>query len=79
MNHLLLCTSCNEVLVKHMGQQIKVRGKIILFKSDKAFTVCPGCHTEVQIPVSIDVPLAKSLFSDQSRLYVENKKGLDLE
>jgi hypothetical protein len=75
VNKLLLCMHCDEVLLKHMGDQIKLRGKIIIFRDNEAFTVCPGCRSEVQVPVSID--LQKNIdhpTSVSSKLYVESTK-----
>lgn len=55
MNTLhLSCTKCGELLVKSLGNEVKVRGKVFIFRDNKSYTVCKGCGSEVQVPVLLE-------------------------
>jgi hypothetical protein len=76
MDHLFTC-SCGEVLVKSSEGVTKIRNKILVFRGDKAFAVCPGCGAENQVPVQLDnVELAKSR---QPKLFLRDKPKLVLD
>lgn len=63
MNHVLHCENCNEVIVKSIGEEVKIRGKLLCFKKGLAFVVCKGCDAEIEVPVKLDQELVKSLVS----------------
>lgn len=44
--------SCDEIIVKSDRGVTKIRSKILLLRDNKAFAVCKGCGTEVQIPIT---------------------------
>ena len=62
MSHLIHC-SCGEVIVKAIGSDTKIRAKILVFKEDAAFAVCKSCDSEVQVPLSLNEDMLKSLSS----------------
>jgi hypothetical protein len=76
MNHILSCSKCDEVILKSMGGETKIRGKVITVKEGKVFAVCKGCNSEVQIPLSFDpkvlqnknLPLLLNKDVDRSKL-----------
>ncbi len=73
MLHKLHC-SCGEVIVKSDTNQTKICGKVVLFKSNKAYTVCKTCNNEQEIPVSLDLNLMKSMVdTTKIPLYVRKR------
>lgn len=62
MSHLIHC-SCGEVIVKAIGSDTKIRAKILVFKEEAAFAVCKSCDSEVQVPLSLNEDMLKSLSS----------------
>jgi hypothetical protein len=65
MSHLIYC-SCGEVIVKAIGSDTKIRAKILVCKEDAAFAVCKSCDSEVQVPLSLNEDMLKSLSSAAS-------------
>ena len=53
IEHLLICR-CGEVLVKSTNGEIKLRSKIVVFRSAGTMAVCKGCGAELPIPVTLD-------------------------
>lgn len=61
MDHLFTC-SCGEVLVKSSPSEVKIRNKILIFRSGIAIAICPNCNKENQVPVQLDqVEMAKAI------------------
>lgn len=52
MNHIFSC-ECGEILIKAVGDLVKVRSKILLFKAGQCFIVCKKCSTEHLAPISL--------------------------
>lgn len=54
---------CGEVLVKSLYAEgsYKLRGKVLLNKGDKLFSVCRQCSGEVELPIKcvVDIPKTK--------------------
>lgn len=63
MSHVKHCPKCNEVVVKSMGPEVKIRGKVTLVRNGKVFTVCKSCNSEVTVPLVLDETMYKSLLS----------------
>jgi ribosomal protein S27E len=61
VNKSLCCANCGEVVLKSVNGELKMRSKITIFKNGGAYAVCKGCSTEIQIPVSIDEKMMKSV------------------
>jgi RNase P subunit RPR2 len=78
VNYLVCCPSCNDVIVKDDGAETKIRSRVLLLKGGNAFAVCKGCGKEVQVPVSLDQALVKSLRSTPPKLYISGKKPIDM-
>lgn len=57
----LACSTCDEVVIKGMDSEMKIRAKVIIVKDGAVMAVCKGCNTELQIPLKVDNDLAKSL------------------
>ncbi len=55
MERFFSCTKCSEVIIKSLGKSVKVRGKVLIFRDDKAYTVCKGCGVDVEVPLKIDL------------------------
>lgn len=72
----LACSNCHELVIKGMGDnQQKIRTKVILIKNNAVMAVCKGCGSEIPIPLTFDVELAKSLFQkEEPRLYIKSRK-----
>lgn len=72
MSNFLACTSCHEVVVKSIDGEVKVRAKVILVRDGHTYAVCKGCNTELEIPLTYDSTLAKSLAQTTGpRLYLK--------
>ncbi len=54
MEHLLCCSKCSEVILKGLGSSAKIRGKLIVVKEGKVFSICKGCGEEVLVPLTMD-------------------------
>lgn len=72
MGCLVQC-NCGEFIVKENGGETKIRGKLIVMKSNKAFSVCGGCGAEVEVPLELDQTLIKSLRTNPP-LYIGKKR-----
>lgn len=72
MNQAILC-KCNTVLFKSVdGGSIKLSAKVIIFKDDKAFAVCKGCDSEIQVPLVVDEVMMKSMAANSNiKLFVK--------
>lgn len=73
MNQALLC-KCDTVLLKSVNDETKLRCKVLIFKGDKAFAVCKGCDTEIQVPLKIDEEMMKSMNTNANnnlKLYIK--------
>lgn len=53
MQHVLMC-KCSEVILKSQNGEVKIRGKLVVIRNNKTYSVCKGCGAEVQIPLSFD-------------------------
>lgn len=73
MNQALLC-KCDTVLLKSVDGETKLRCKVLIFKGDKAYAVCKGCDTEVQVPLKVDTEMMKSMNTTSSSLKLFVKK-----
>ena len=73
MDYLLCCNNCGDVIVKDSGDETKSRGKLLVLKSNKAYSVCRGCGAEVEVPIQRDEELFKSLRTSP-RLYIGKKR-----
>lgn len=72
MSSFLACGNCHEVVVKGLGNEVKVRAKVILIRGGKTFAVCKGCGDELQVPLKYDQDMAKSLpMTTGPRLYLK--------
>jgi RNase P subunit RPR2 len=71
MNNFLACTICHEVVLKGIGEEIKVRAKVILVRKGHTYAVCKGCGSELEVPFRFDLDLAKSLAQTDPRLYLK--------
>lgn len=69
----LLACKCGEFIVKEHGDETKVRGKLLIVKSSKVFSVCNGCGEEVEVPLQLDQNLIKSLRTNPP-LYIGKKR-----
>lgn len=78
-NIFLSCSSCHGRVVKSVGNEIKIRSKVLLFSDEKGpRAVCKGCGSELFIPLSLDVDMIKSLAKDSSpRLYLSSSDTED--
>ncbi len=71
MDPVLTCR-CGEVLIKSVNGTTKVRGKIIIFREGKGFSVCKGCGVEQPIPLTLNedalqLPARPALFVSKSK------------
>lgn len=58
-------------MLKSRDGEAKIRSKVLVFRDDKAYAVCKGCNTEVQVPLKIDL---SSLPTDKKPgLYIDKK------
>lgn len=73
----LACSKCNEMIIKSVNGELKMRTKILLISEDKgARAVCKGCGEEIPIPVKLDTQMVKSLAREKSPpLYLRSFKG----
>lgn len=49
---------CGEYLVKSFsddGSSYKLRGKLVIMKGHKLYSVCKGCNTEVELPLDVTI------------------------
>ena len=53
MDHLSIC-GCGEILMKSNNGTTRLRSKILIFKSGKAYAVCKKCGLELSVPVSLN-------------------------
>ncbi len=60
MIHILVCKRCTEVILKSVGNEIKIRGKLLVIRDGKAFSVCKGCGFEVEVPLLFDKSVLQS-------------------
>lgn len=75
MRSFLACTNCHEVVIKSVNDEIKVRAKVILVRDNQTLAVCKGCDAELEIPLTFDAALAKSLaYGAGPRLYLKEVK-----
>lgn len=68
----LLECECGEFIVKEYGDETKIRGKLLIVKSNKAFSVCNGCGAEVEVPLELNQSVIKSLRNNPP-LYIGKK------
>lgn len=75
MYSLLSCPHCSEEIIKSVGETVKMRAKVTVFRDGGCFAVCRGCSTEVAVPMTLDTaPLQKSMskpVSNNVRLYID--------
>lgn len=59
---MFYCEKCgNEVVKSYPGGKVKLRTNIVIWEDGRAFCKCQKCHSEVPIPVSLDLPTGKKL------------------
>lgn len=68
MNHVAVCRHCNDVIMKSLGDETKIRGKIVVFRGDTAYAVCKSCGVENEVPLTLN----KSQ-KEPTRLFVPKK------
>lgn len=75
MDQGLVCVKCGELLIKNMGDSIKIRSKVLVFSStNECVAVCRGCKTEINLPLKVDLDVVKSMSNkSQLRLYIKKK------
>jgi ribosomal protein S27E len=72
VNEAIICNHCNEVVIKSMNGEAKLRSKVVIFRDDQAFAICKGCNSELPIPVKLDVGMMKSITeSNKVRLFIK--------
>jgi hypothetical protein len=50
---------CGEHLVKSQEEgSYKLRGKILILKGNKLYTVCKSCNTEVELPLNVTMTMS---------------------
>ena len=69
MDQTLSCIHCDEVVVKSIGPDFKIRSKVLIIKGLSTFAVCKGCGTELELPISLE--LKTSVNKSVSRLYIK--------
>lgn len=69
-DYSLACTHCHEVILKSMGDAVKVRSKVLLIKNNCTFAVCKGCNSEIPLPLRLDESLTKALRRGEPYLYL---------
>ena len=65
----LMCSKCDEVVVKRKGSVTKIRSKVLLIKGGQTLAVCKGCGTDLELPVTIE--LSTLVNKSVSRLYIK--------
>ena len=70
MNQALVC-KCDTVLLKSVGEETKLRCKVLIFKDDKAYAICKWCDAEIQVPLKVDNDMMKSLPTNNLKLYIK--------
>jgi hypothetical protein len=59
---MIHCEKCgNEIVKSYPGGKVKLRTNIIVWESGKAFCKCQKCHSEVPIPVVLELPTGRKL------------------
>lgn len=72
----LACSKCNEMVIKSVNGELKMRTKILLVSDTAARAVCRGCGEEIPIPVKLDTDMIKSMAKEASPpLYLRSFKG----
>ena len=73
----LACSKCNEMIIKSINGELKLRTKILIMSEEKgARAVCRGCGEEIPIPFKLDTEMVKSLAKAKSPpLYLRSFKG----
>lgn len=62
MDKVQHCPRCSDIIVKSLGGEVKIRGKVMIIKDNQCLVVCKGCNTEVPINLPVDQDaLTKSL------------------
>lgn len=62
MDRVQHCPRCSGVLVKSLGDEVKIRGKVLIIKDDQCHVVCKNCNAEVPINMRVNQEeLTKSL------------------
>ena len=54
-SEMLCCSHCGDVVIKSMGDKLKIRTKILVVDEDSAYIVCRQCGTEIPIPATLDM------------------------
>lgn len=75
MNKEVCCPKCSELIVKSMGNEIKVRAKVTIFRDNECFAVCKGCNGEVKLPIALDHESLEKSFTPQKNPYLYLNKG----
>lgn len=59
---MFYCKSCgNEVIKSYPDGKVKCRTNIIIWEDGKAFCKCQKCHSDVPIPVILELPTGRKL------------------
>lgn len=71
----LCCTQCGDIIIKSTDDDVKVRSKVLVFKSNGTFAICKGCGEEIPVPVIIDNSMMKSIATSKKlRLFIKSEK-----
>jgi len=56
------CPNCsNEIIKSYPNGKHKLRTNIVIWENGKAFCKCQQCHSDVEVPVSLDLPSSKKI------------------
>jgi len=56
------CEACgNEVIKSYPDGKWKLRTNIVIWEDGKAFCKCAKCHSDVPIPVTLELPTGRKL------------------
>ena len=60
---MFYCPNCgNEVIKSYPGGKIKLRTNIVIFqKSGEVFCKCQKCHSDVNIPIILELPTGETV------------------
>lgn len=71
MDNALCCAHCGEIVIKSVGNETKIRSKVLVVRDDQVIAVCKGCSSEIPVPLQVDEEMVKSLAkTSKLRLYV---------
>lgn len=73
MDSFLACSECEEVVIKSVGAETKIRSKVLVVRDNTMYAVCKGCSSEIPVPLKLDSEMVKSISSQRQepRLYLK--------